>query len=165
MKPVLLSLLTLASLLVSTPQFAGTAAEAVMVSDGYTRAVPPGQPNSASFMLLSNSSATPHALVAAASSVSKVTELHTHTMAEGMMQMRQVEQIEIPANGTTRLQPGGLHLMLIGLTQQLKPGDEVALTLSFEDGSELKTTLPVRMLQMQMMQPGQGGMMHGKMMH
>ena len=111
-----------------------------------------------------NKQAIGHAVVAAQSSVSRVTELHTHTMSEGMMKMRQVEKIEIPANGTTKLEPGGLHVMLIGLTQDLKPGDELSLTLTFEDGSSSRILVPVRMLQM-MMKQDMGGAGHGKMNH
>ena len=164
MKKVFFSLLTASIVLVNGIALAGSAADEVTVSDAYARAVPPGQPNSASFMLLSNGSAAGHAVVAAQSSVSRVTELHTHTMSEGMMKMRQVEKIEIPANGTTKLEPGGLHVMLIGLTQDLKPGDELSLTLTFEDGSSSRILVPVRMLQM-MMKQDMGGAGHGKMNH
>ena len=164
MKKMFFSLLTASIVLVNGIALAGSAADEVTVSDAYARAVPPGQPNSASFMLLSNGSAAGHAVVAAQSSVSRVTELHTHTMSEGMMKMRQVEKIEIPANGTTKLEPGGLHVMLIGLTQDLKPGDELSLTLTFEDGSSSRILVPVRMLQM-MMKQDMGGAGHGKMNH
>ncbi|MCB1831591.1 MAG: copper chaperone PCu(A)C [Chromatiaceae bacterium] len=165
MKRAVYSLFTVSLMLAAGLAFAGSAAEDVTVSDAYARAVPPGQPNSASFMLLANGSATAHAVVAAESPVAKVVELHTHTMSEGMMKMRQVEKIDIPANGMTQLEPGGLHVMLIGLTQDLKPNDEVSLTLMFEDGSKLALVVPVRNLQMKMMQQGMGGMEHGKMNH
>lgn len=161
MKRAVSSLIAASVLLMSGSVLAG-AADDVTVSEPYARAVPPGQPNSATFMLLSNGSATDHSLVAAESSVSKVVELHTHTMVDGMMQMRQVERIDIPAGGTATLEPGGLHVMLIGLTQDLMPGDEVSITLTFEDGSKNTITAPVRNLQMKMMQD-MGGMGHGKM--
>jgi len=163
MKRAVLSLVAASLLLVSGSVLAG-AAEDVTVNDPYARAVPPGQPNSASFMLLTNSSASDHALVAAESSASKVVELHTHTMVEGMMQMRQVEKIDIPAGSATKLEPGGLHVMLIGLAQDLKPGDEVSITLTFEDGSKTTIVAPVRNLQMQM-KMDMSGMGHGKMNH
>lgn len=54
--------------------------------------------------------------------------------------------------------------MLIGLTQDLKPGDELSLTLTFEDGSSSRILVPVRMLQM-MMKQDMGGAGHGKMNH
>ena len=80
------------------------------------------------------------------------------------MQMRQVEKIDIPAGSATKLEPGGLHVMLIGLVQDLKPGDEVSITLTFEDGSKTTIVAPVRNLQMQM-KMDMGGMGHGKMNH
>lgn len=155
--------------LFSTGVLAGSAADAVTVSDAHVRAVPPGQPNSASFMTLSNNSDTNHAVVGAASSVSKVAELHTHTMTDGMMRMRRIDQIDLPANGSVTLQPGGLHVMMIGLERELVPGEEVAITLMFEDGSNTRFDAPVRKLQMKMMQhdetmkmDDQGTMQHDK---
>ena len=138
---------------------AETAAESITVSDAYARAVPPGQPNSAAFMTLSNRSAADHALVEVRSDVAQVVELHTHRMKDGMMQMRRVAQIDVPANGETRLRPGGLHVMLIGLQRDLQPGEAVSLQFEFEDGSLLEHSAPVRKLQMKMMEHG------GKMMH
>ncbi len=135
----------------STAAMADTAAEDVTASGAYARAVPPGQPNSASFLVLTNKSKMDHALIAASSPVAKVVELHTHTMEGGMMRMRKVEKIDLPAGQATKLQPGGLHIMLIGLHQQLKDGDKVPLTLVFEDKSETRITAPVRKLQMKMM--------------
>ena len=64
--------------------------------------------------------------------------------------MRQVKQIDIPAHGDTVLQPGGLHVMLIGLKGELKPGDNVAVTLVFEDGSKKLVEAQVRMMKMKM---------------
>lgn len=123
--------------------FAG-ASDEVKIHDPYARAVPPGQPNSATFMVLENTSQTAHAVVAAKSDVSEVVELHTHVMEDGMMKMRQIPQIEVPAGGKTTLEPGGLHVMLIGLKGDLKAGDNVALTLVFEDGSETALQAPVK---------------------
>ena len=138
---------------------AQSVADQVEVQDAYVRAVPPGQPNSASFMALHNGDSQAHALVGAASPAAEVVELHTHTMLDGMMQMRPVEQIELPAGATTRLQPGGFHVMLIGLQQPLVPDQSVPLTLVFEDGSEVVVSAPVRKLQMHMHQQD---MDHGK---
>ncbi len=132
--------------------FAQSVADMVEVKDPYVRAVPPGQPNSASFMVLQNTDAQGHALMAVESPVSKVVELHTHTMEEGMMRMRQVEKIDLPAGEAVALQPGGLHVMLIGLKQELIPGEDIPMTLVFEDGSKKQITAPVRKLQMHMKQ-------------
>lgn len=114
------------------------------VADPYARAVPPGQPNSAVFLTLTNRSTEARALVAATSPAAEVAELHTHVHEDGMMRMRRVERIEVPAGESVSLQPGGLHLMLIGLKSDLEPGDQVDLTLSFDDGSQAKVLAPVR---------------------
>lgn len=127
------------------------AADVISVSGAYARAVPPGQPNSASFMTLKNSTDQAIALVAAKSPAAKVVELHTHTMEGGMMRMRKVEEIDIPANGEAKLQPGGDHVMLIGLVEDLKPGAEISVTLVFGDGSEKEIKAPVEKVQMKMM--------------
>jgi len=108
-------------------------------------------------MIITNNSANDVALVAAESSVSKVTELHTHTMEGGMMKMRQVPKIDLPAGKTVMLKPGGFHVMLIGLKQDLMPGQTVELTLKFDDGSSTHVSAPVKKLQMKMMK---GGMRH-----
>jgi len=114
------------------------------VIDPYVRAVPPGQTVSAAFMRLKNSADKQHAIVNVKSSISKVVELHTHTHENGMMKMRQVEKMVIPANGETVLQPGGLHIMLIGLHNALELDQKISLALEFEDGSSKTIEAPVR---------------------
>ena len=146
--------------LLNTSAWAGNAAEDVQIEAPYVRAVPPGTPNSGAFMVFKNTDSVAHAVVAARSSASRVVELHTHRMEGGMMKMRPVKQIEIPAGGETVLKPGGLHVMFIGLKGDLKVGDEVGFTLVFEDGSQTTVTAPVKsvMQGMQMgkkMKPGQ----------
>ena len=134
------------------------AIDGVAIDGAYVRAVPPGQSNSAAFMKISNKGAAAHALVGGSTPAAKAVELHTHTMDGGMMRMRQVEKIDLPAGETVSLQPGGLHMMLIGLQQKLVPMESIPVTLRFEDGSETTLKVPVHKLQMKM-QP----MDHGKM--
>lgn len=139
-------------LLVSGNSFASS----VEVRDAYARAVPAGQPNSAAFMILENVGKEDRALVDARSSVSKVVELHTHKKQDGMMRMRRVDEIMVKAGSETVLKPGGLHVMFIGLKQQLSPGDKVDLELIFDDGSRIQLKLPVKMV---------AGMQHKKPVH
>ncbi|MEJ2406965.1 MAG: copper chaperone PCu(A)C [Candidatus Thiodiazotropha sp.] len=142
-------------LLLSSAVLAGTAGDGVSVEAPYVRAVPPGQPNSAAFMSLHNSTDQSYQLVGASSDVAEVVELHTHTMEDGMMRMRQVDQIELPAGDTVSLKPGGLHIMLIGLKHKLVPDDDIRLTLKFSDGSEQEVSAPVKKIRMTM--GGMGG--------
>lgn len=131
----------------------------VSIEQPFARATPPGQPNSAAFMQLSNKGEAT-ALVAAHSSVANVVELHTHIHDEGVMRMRKIEQIELPAGATTLLEPGGLHVMLIDLKQPLQDGSRIDLTLEYADGSMQQIEVPVRMAMpagMQMQQHKHGG--------
>ena len=129
----------------------GSSAAEISVLDPYARAVPLGQPNSAVFMSLASRAAVDHALVGAQSPVAEVVELHTHLQEDGMMRMRRIERIDLPAGKTVVLQPGGLHVMLIGLKRALAPGDSVELTLLYDDGEQVTLEVPVRRIEMHQM--------------
>ncbi len=132
-----------AAVLFVSSSFGAQAAD-IAVGDPYAREVPPGQPNSAVFMSLENQSAQDRALVAAESPAAEVVELHTHVNENGMMKMRRVERIDIPAGKTVTLKPGGLHVMLIGLKEPLEQGTTVDLTLIYDDGSKTHVMAPTR---------------------
>ncbi|MCO4171756.1 copper chaperone PCu(A)C [Aeromonas veronii] len=111
--------------------------------DGYVRLLPPGSPNTAAFMVLKNDADQPVKLVAAASAAAGRAELHTHLHENGVMKMRQVENIEIPAKGEAVLKPGSLHIMLfeVGTLSEQTP---FPLTLTMDDGQQLDLSLPVK---------------------
>jgi periplasmic copper chaperone A len=69
-----------------------------------------------------------------------------HAMGDGfaMMGMREIERLEIPAGSTVRLVPGGHHLMLLDLAQDLVPGTEFDLTLIFAEAGEMTVPVEVR---------------------
>ena len=75
--------------------------------------------------------------------VSDRVELHQHIMADGMMKMRQVESITVPANGEVVLQPAGYHVMFFNLQQPLKAEDTLSLTLDFAEADDVTITLPI----------------------
>ncbi|MFC7332888.1 copper chaperone PCu(A)C [Rhodocista pekingensis] len=84
-------------------------------------------------------------LTAAASPVAETVELHTHIMDGSVARMRKVEGgIEIPGDAELVLEPGGLHVMLMGLKQPLKPGESFPLTLTFEKAGTVGLTAQVR---------------------
>jgi copper(I)-binding protein len=112
--------------------------------DAFVREVPPGSPATAAFMTLQNTSDAPVRLIAADNDLTAHSELHNHVDVDGVMQMRQIEHIDVPAKGDVTLAPGGLHLMLIGLQGAVHKGDQVALTLTFDNGETLELTAPVR---------------------
>jgi len=116
---------------------------AVVVRDGYVRAPVPGQNIAAAFMVISNDGDQPVQLIAVKSDVAAQLELHGHTNDNGVMRMRQIDKLDVPAKGEVALAPGGLHLMLIDLRKPLVEKQQVAFTLVFGDGTEVKTELPV----------------------
>ncbi|HHC74562.1 MAG TPA: copper chaperone PCu(A)C [Thiothrix sp.] len=124
----------------------------VQVTEAYARAVPPNSPASAVFLTLHNNGEQEQRLVSATSNVANVVELHNHVKQDGMMQMRKIDHISIPAKGKTTLKPGGLHIMLIQLQQPLVVDSTIAVTLHFADGSEQALTVPVREISSMMQQ-------------
>jgi hypothetical protein len=97
-----------------------------------------------------------HSVKSAASPVAATVELHTHTNNNGVMEMRQIPQIDVPAKGRTELAPGGLHIMLIGLKQDMKVGETAQITLTFEDGSTTLVDAPIQ----EVTPPAMGAMNH-----
>jgi periplasmic copper chaperone A len=100
--------------------------------------------NGAGFMTLRNLGARPDRLIAAATPLARTVELHTHIREGEVMRMRPVAEIPVPPGQTVRLRPGALHLMLIGLTEPLRAGAEVPLTLRFEQAGEVRIILEVQ---------------------
>ncbi|BBP45356.1 hypothetical protein THMIRHAS_07290 [Thiosulfatimonas sediminis] len=135
MKVSALSTLTLGCLISWQTAFAATVAESIEIENPYVRMVPPGAPATAAFMTIKNTDAKDHAVVSAKGYVNQITELHTHIHDNGVMRMRQVKQIELPAGQDTDLQPGGLHVMLINLNEPIKEGQKYRVDLTFDDGS------------------------------
>lgn len=124
-------------------------AAGVEVIDPYVRAVPPGSPATAAFMgLKADNSGV--ALVKASSDAARSVELHTHIHDNGVMRMRPVDKIDLKKGEVVMLQPGGLHVMLIGLTKPVKPGDSVDIELQFSDGTSQQISAPVRKIEMTM---------------
>lgn len=119
-----------------------SAADRVEITDIRVRAQPPGIPNSAGFFRVNNPGADA-AIVGVSSTIAAATELHTHTAGpDGMMQMRQVPRIDLPSGQVVSFEPGGLHVMFIGLSGEIKAGTSVAFTLRFDDGSERTVSAP-----------------------
>ncbi len=87
---------------------------------------------SAVYFVLRNRGGGPDRLVAARTEVAGVVEIHRSAIEDGVMRMRQVEGIEVPAGGEARLEPGGYHLMLIGVNRELREGDRFEVVLEFE---------------------------------
>jgi len=123
----------------------GTARAAdLRVSDAWARASAGMARAGAAFMILDNPTPEADTLIAAEAEVSKVVELHTHIDDNGVMRMRKVDGIAVPAHGRTVLKPGGLHVMFIGLTAPLVEGARFDLTLIFKKAGRIVVPVTVR---------------------
>jgi len=111
--------------------------------DAYAHATSTAQPVGAGFVTIGNSGPADR-LLGIACACSQSAELHSMAMEGGVMKMRKLEAIDIPAKGKVALEPGGLHLMLIGLKAPLAEGQEVPLELRFDKAGVVKTVLKVK---------------------
>ena len=117
---------------------------AVTVTDAYIRGLPPGQTVTAAFMTLKNNTDKDCQLVGAESPIVSGAEVHAHFHKDGRMSMRPMDALDVPANESVSLKPGGYHLMLFGLENPLKDGEMQELTLMFKGCPEIKMTVPVQ---------------------
>lgn len=101
--------------------------------------------NSAIYMMIKNPTAQDDVLLSAQSAAANTVELHLSSVDEnGVMSMKQQENIPVPANSMVELKPGGLHVMLIGLPNDLKVGDEFEVTLNFKNAGAITLKVPVK---------------------
>ena len=133
------------SLLALLLTFNHLSAAGLEIESPWVRAAPPGAPALGAFMLIHNHSAAQRSLVAASTSLATTrVELHRTMMQDGVMKMVPQESIPIAPQSTTRLEPGSWHVMLIGPEQVPGEGEQVEITLVFDDGSELQVNAQVR---------------------
>ena len=118
-----------------------SAGGALIVEDARARILLPSRPGAA--WLTIRNSGDADRLVGAGSPAAARVELHRHIHRDGVMAMRRVEAIDIPAGGETALEPGGNHLMLFGLKTRLAPEDRFPLTLVFEKAGRVAVEVRV----------------------
>jgi len=99
--------------------------------------------NSAVFFVIENKTAQTDTLLSVSSDVAKAVELHMTKMENGNMQMMPQNDVPVP-QGETKFEPGGLHVMLIGLKQGLKPGDTFSVTLNFATAGAMPLEVTVQ---------------------
>lgn len=138
------STLAAAALLPALPALADSAMKHAMsvtagditVSQPMARFMIAGRPG-AVFLTIENKGEADRLLSASSPMTGRV-ELHTHTMDNGVMKMRQIEAIDIAANATTELKSGGLHIMLFGIEELPAKGAMIPLTLTFEKAGTIE---------------------------
>jgi copper(I)-binding protein len=114
----------------------------ITIGHPYARATAPGQTSGGAYLRLENRGPADR-LIAVQSDVAGSAELHEMKMDGDVMRMRQIEAVDLPPNQSVSLQPGGSHIMLVGLKAPLKEGEKFPLTLRFQNAGEVKVEVYV----------------------
>jgi copper(I)-binding protein len=132
-KPVLLHAVALLAAGLASAAYAQ-----VTVEGAWARATVPNQSATGAFMRLTAQKDV--VLTGASSPVAGIVEVHEMSMDNGIMRMRAADRVALKAGQTIELKSGGLHIMMMDLKQQIKAGESVPLTLSFQgaDGTVSK---------------------------
>lgn len=127
------------------PAATESAASSIALNEPWSRETAEGQNAGGAFMTIANTGTAADRLTGGSSPVAGRVEIHTMTMENDVMRMRQLEDgLQVPAGGALTLRPGSFHVMLMDLKQPLKAGDTVPLTLRFEGAGTVETELEVR---------------------
>jgi hypothetical protein len=132
-------------LLAAALLFSGAAAAApsgsVEVHNAWARATPGGAKTGAAYMTLESPAGD--RLTVGSSPVARKAEMHEMTMSGTIMRMRQLPSIPLPPGQKITLQPGRMHIMLLGLKKPLRPGESFPLTLDFAKAGQREITVPI----------------------
>ena len=121
---------------------ASAAGAAPTVTDAWIRATPPGARTAAAYLTITVAGGADR-LVGAATPAARAVEIHTHVTEGGLQRMTRLEDLALPAGEAVRLEPGGLHLMLIDIAMPLEAGTKVALSLRFANAETVEIEAPV----------------------
>jgi copper(I)-binding protein len=119
-------------------------ADGLELRDPWIRAAPPSAQALAGYVELANTGSMPMRVTAASSPDFGAVELHEMRMDGGVMRMRALDVIELPAGGSVRLAPGGNHLMLMRPARGLRGGDRVAIVFEVEGAAPVSADFIVR---------------------
>lgn len=108
--------------------------------------IPPGQSTAAAYMTLKNNTDKTLVLNYVHSPIAADVEVHRVIYDQGMMQMRQVQHLSIDPGKTLNFEPGGYHLMLMGIEQAPAAGETFDISLEFENGYAIVGKAEVRSL-------------------
>ncbi|MCE4558160.1 copper chaperone PCu(A)C [Roseateles cellulosilyticus] len=125
------------SLLIALALSAGAAQAQTVATDPWVRATVPGQQATGLFVELKSPTAA--RLVGGTSPVAASVEVHEMRMDGGVMRMRALSGLDLPAGQAVSLRPGSYHIMLMGLRSAVKAGDTVPVTLTIERAGKTET--------------------------
>jgi copper(I)-binding protein len=124
------------------PQAADYRAGDMVVAQPWSRPTPPVATVGVAYFSMTNVGGKADSLIAVSSPIARKVEIHESRTVQGMVQMRAVTAVECPPGATVKIEPGGLHVMLLDLSRPLAAGTEFPLSLRFRDAGVL--TVQVR---------------------
>ena len=117
------------------------ASEIFSFSEMQLRATVAGMQSSAAYLKIINNGVSDDRLIAAKAAIAQRVEIHSMELDQGVMRMRAVDGgLAIAAGDSVTLAPGGLHIMLMGLTTDLAPDTQHEIILVFEKAGDIKIT-------------------------
>ena len=131
----------LAMMVMSGMNAIAAASDIFSFSEMQLRATVGGRQSSAAYLKIINNGVSDDRLIAAKAVIAKRVKIHSMEMDDGVMRMRAVDGgLAIAAGGSVTLAPGGLHIMLMGVTTDLAPDTQHEIILVFEKAGEIKLT-------------------------
>src|SRR5688572_1029788 len=112
------------------------------LTDAWIRATPPGARTAAAYLTITNAGAADR-LIGATTPAAGTVGVHTHVTEGGRQRMLRLAELSLPAHAAVRLEPGGLHLMLLDLAAPLAAGTRVSLSLQFAAAGTIDVDVPV----------------------
>lgn len=140
MKAILMVVLALAPLLSGC---AAPGSGGVEVHGAWTRPTAQGG-NGAVYFTIENQSSESEEILAVASDIAEAVEIHESRRNGDVMEMHQLETVPLGPGAEVKFEPGGLHVMLIGLKQDLQAGDEIEITLHFKKHPDIPVSVPIQ---------------------
>jgi periplasmic copper chaperone A len=113
------------------------------VKDAWARPAKPGD-NGAAYLVIENGTSQEDRLLSAQTAIASTVELHLSQLEGDHMSMHPQEAVTLPAGEAVEFSPGGFHIMLVGLTRDLKNGETFHIQLTFERAGEKSVTVTVR---------------------
>lgn len=143
MKTALLFLLS-SLFLVSPPSWSHETASdhALEIADVWTRKTR-RTTSAAVYLKVHNATDAPDTITGVSSPIANMATLHLSQEVDGVMQMNMQDSITVPVGETVSFEPGGLHIMLMGLSNPLTEGDVFPVTLSFEKAGDVTVHVDV----------------------
>ena len=120
------------------------ASEILEIDDAWVAEAPPVAPVMGGYMKIANETDKLVSITSASCPDFEKVEIHEMSMSGGMMKMREIEKLVVPADGKVELKPGGYHLMLIKPKQPFKKGDTLTVTLHMADGKSQAVKMKVK---------------------